>query len=221
MIAAPGTSMDDDSAQSGYYQAIARAFLERRGGALVLSPKDQSAIAVWEEKTIPLGVVLEGIGRTFERLKARGRATRSVSLAFCDREVEAAFAQHRDRAAGRRKTTEAGARPRKNDAARREITKAVETLSAVDPEMTRLLRSALEVLSAARPDAAALEPIEAEIEQALWAGATTSERAEAAAEAANTARGKRPTGLEEAARRRVIMAARLRRRVPHVSLHYY
>lgn len=213
--------MDDDNAQSGYYREIARAFLERRGGALILSPKDQAAIAVWEEKRVPLSVVLEGIGRTFDRLKARGRATRTTSLVFCDREVEAAFAQHRDRAAGRRRSPETTARTDKTDKARREIAKAVEALGAADPEMTRLLRSALEVLSAAWPDAAGLEPIEAEIEQALWAGSTTSERAEAAAEAAKTARGKYPAGLDDAVRRRIIMAARLRRRVPHVSLHYY
>ncbi len=213
--------MHDHSAQSGYYQEIARAFLERRGGALVLSPKDQSAIAAWEEKRIPLGVVLEGIGRTFDGLKARGRATRAVSLAFCDREVEAAFAQHRDRAAGRRKAPEAAARPDKKDKARREVAKALEAPAASDPEMARLLRSALEALSAARPDAAALDRIEAEIEEALWTGATAAERAEAGAEMAKPAKGKSPASLEDAVRRRVIMAARLRRRVPHVSLHYY
>ncbi|MGB8959903.1 MAG: hypothetical protein WCC00_12920 [Candidatus Aminicenantales bacterium] len=213
--------MHDDSAQSGYYQEIARAFLERRGGALVLSPKDQSAIAVWEEKRIPLSVVLEGVGRTFDRLKARGRATRPVSLAFCDREVEAAFAQHRDRAAGRKKAPDVAARSDKKDKARREIAKALEAPAAADPEMTRLLRSALEVLSAPRPDAAALEPIEAEIEEALWTGATAAEKAAAAAETAKMARGQGSAGLEETVRRRVIMAARLRRRVPHVSLHYY
>ena len=213
--------MHDDSAQSGYYQEIARAFLERRGGALVLSPKDQSAIAIWEEKRIPLSVVLEGIGRTFDGLKARGRATRPVSLAFCEREVEAAFAQHRDRAAGRKKAPEAEARSDKKDKARREIAKALEAPAAEDPEMTRLLRSALEVLSAPRPDAAALEPIEAEIEEALWTGATAAEKAEAAAETAKMARGQGSAGLEDAARRRVVMTARLRRRVPHVSLHYY
>ncbi len=213
--------MHDDSAQSGYYQAIARGFLERRGGALVLSPKDQSAIAAWEEKRVPLSVVLEGIGRTFEGLKARGRATRQVSLAFCDREVEAAFAQHRDRAAGRRKAAEAAPRPDKRDKARRELSTAVEALAAADPEMASQLRSALEALSAARPDAAALERIEAEIEEALWTGATAAERIDAGADAAKPAKGQSSAGLEEIVRRRVIMAARLRRRVPHVSLHYY
>ena len=213
--------MHDDSAQSGYYQEIARAFLERRGGALVLSPKDQSAIAVWEEKRIPLSVVLEGIGRTFDRLKARGRATRQVSLAFCDREVEAAFAQHRDRAAGRKKAPDVAVRSDKKDKARREIAKALEAPSAADPEIVRLLRSALEALSAARADAAALERVEAEIEEALWIGATAAEKAAAAAETAKPAKGQSSAGLEETVRRRVIMAARLRRRVPHVSLHYY
>ncbi|MGZ5469139.1 MAG: hypothetical protein ACXW2H_08355 [Candidatus Aminicenantales bacterium] len=220
MTGAPGTTMDD-SGQSGYYQEIARAFLERRGGALVLSPKDQAAIAVWEEKRIPLSVVLEGIGRTFEGLKARGRATRSSSLAFCDREVEAAFSQHRDRIAGRRKTAEAAPRADKKGKAGREIAKAAEALSAADPEMARLLHAALEALSSARPEAAALERIETEIEDALWTGATAAERAEARAEALKTARGQRPAGLDDEVRRRVVMTARLRRRVPHVSLHYY
>ncbi len=211
----------NDSGQSGYYQEIARSFLERRGGALVLSPKDQSAIAVWEEKRIPLSVVLEGIGRTFEGLKSRGRATRAISLAFCDREVEAAFAQHRARLAGRRTAAEAAPGSDKKDKARREIAKAAEALSAADPEMTRLLRAALEALAAARPDAAALERIETEIEQALWTGATAAEKAAAGAETAKMAGGQKSAGLEDEVRRRVVMTARLRRRVPHVSLHYY
>jgi len=211
----------DDNGQNGYYQEIARAFLARRGGPLLLSPRDQSAIAAWEEKRIPLVVVLEGIGRTFDGLKARGRGTKAVSLAFCDREVEAAFAQHRDRAAGRRKSAADGPRSDKRDKARREIAKALETLAAGDPEMACLLRAALEVLSPSRTDTAALDRIEAEIEEALWAGAAQAEKAAAKAEAAQGPKGRKPAGNEETLRRRVVMASRARRRVPHVSLHYY
>ena len=211
----------DDNGQNGYYQEIARAFLARRGGPLLLSPRDQSAIAAWEEKRIPLVVVLEGIGRTFDGLKARGRGTKAVSLAFCDREVEAAFAQHRDRAAGRRKSAADRPRSDKRDKARREIAKALETLAAGDPEMACLLRAALEVLSPSRTDTAALDRIEAEIEEALWAGAAQAEKAAAEAEAAQGSKGRKPAGNEETLRRRVVMASRARRRVPHVSLHYY
>jgi len=213
--------MDGDSAQSGYYREIARAFLERRGGAFFLSPKDQAAIAAWEEKRIPLGVVLEGIARTFDGLKARGRATRTVSLAFCDREVESAWGQHRDRTAGRRKAAEAGSQSDKKDKARREIGQALEGPAADDAEVKRLLQEALELMSAARPDEAALERLDAGIEEALWAVATPAERAGAETEARRESRGRKTGGLDESIRRRAVMAARARLRVPHVSIHYY
>lgn len=224
--------MDDRNAQSGYYREIARAFLGRRGGALVLSPKDQAAIAVWEEKRVPLSVVLEGVGRTFDVLKARGRNTRTISLAFCDREVEAAFAQHRDRAAGRRKDPESAPRPDKKDKARREAAAALAGLPAGDAGVGPLLRSALEALAAAEPDEAALERIDAGIDEVLWTGATEAERAEAASETRKSLKGRTadrahvpgtrpPAGLEDVVRRRVIMSARARRRIPHVSLHYH
>ena len=213
--------MDRDKEQSGYYQEIARVFLARRGGALLLSPKDLSTIAAWEEKRIPLDAVVEGIGRTFEVLKARGRATRTVSLAFCDRQVEAAFDQHRDRAAGRRTDPGAGAGTGKAAKVRREIARALETLPAGDLEMKRLLQAAFEALAAPRPDPAALERIDAEIEEALWAGATAAEKAGAETESLKAHKGRKPAGFEETVRRRAVMAARARRRLPHVSLHYY
>lgn len=214
--------MDDRSAQSGYYQEIARAFLERRGGALVLSPKDQAAIAVWEEKRVPLRVVLEGIGRTFDGLKSRGRNTRSLSLAFCDREVEAAFAQHRDRAAGRRKSLETAApRPAKKDVARQEIAKALAALPAGEQDLRRLLTAALEALAAPKPDETALEEIDAGVDETLWAAATDAEKADAAAEAGKALKGRSPSGLEDTVKRLVVKAARTRRHLPHASLHYY
>jgi hypothetical protein len=212
----------DDKGQGGYYQEIARAFLARRGGPFFLSPKDQAAIAAWEAKMIPLDVVLEGVGRTFEDLKSRGRAAKTVSLAFCERNVEAAFAQHRDRAAGRRQGRETGPPAgKKEDQARREIRRALETLPAGDTGMRSLLETALEALAAARPDAEALERIEAEIEEALWEGATAAERTEAAAETRRALKGQKSAGFEDAVRRRVVLTARARRRVPHTALHYY
>lgn len=214
--------MDNRSAQSGYYQEIARAFLKRRGGGLVLSPNDQSVIAAWEEKRVPLDAALEGIERAFEGLKARGRATRTVPLSFCDRAVEAAFVQHRERHAGRRKIVEAAPRAGKPDRAQREIARALGSLDPADVEMKLLLEEAKSRLDGAKPDEAALERIDAEIEALLWAGVTETEKAEAAAETKRALKGlTAAAGLEEAVRRRAVMAARARRRIPHVSLHYY
>jgi hypothetical protein len=214
--------MDEDkSGQSGYYQEIARAFLERRGGPFFLSPRDQSAIAAWEEKKIPLRVVLEGVGRTFDGLKARKRSTKTVTLSFCERQVEAAFAQHLDRAAGRRKTPAAGPRTGKGEKARREIEMAVEALPAGDVAIKRLLEKALAALSADGPEAAILEGIEEEIEETLWAQATAAEKAAAEAGVQKGSKGPKPAGFEDQVRRRAVMSARAARRVPHVSLYYY
>lgn len=213
--------MDQSSAQSGYYREIARAFLARRGGGLVLSPRDQAVIAAWEEKQIPLRVVLEGVTRTFDALKTRGRDTRSISLAFCDREVGAAFAQHRDRAAGRRQGAETPPRTGKAERARQEITKALDTLPAGEIVIRPLLQAALAALSVPDPDESALERLEAAIEEALWAGATEADRSAAAAETRRALKGRTGAGLDGAARRQAVMSARARLRVPHVSPHYY
>jgi len=209
----------EDKGQSGYYQTIARAFLERRGGPFFLSPKDQSVIAAWEEKRVPLRVVLEGIGRTFDGLKARGRGTKGVSLSFCERQVEAAFAQHRDRSAGRRKAVEP--RTEKKVRARREIEKALGTLPPGDPEIARLLQAALDALTAPKLDDALLERIDAEVERILWVRAAAAEKEAAEAEVRRDFRGRRTEGLDDRVRRQVIRASRASRKIPHVSLFYY
>jgi len=224
--------MDDPSGQSGYYREIARAFLARRGGPFLLSPKDQAAIASWEERRIPLSAVLEGIGRTFDGLKARGRGTKGLSLAFCDREVAAAFAQHTDRAAGRRVPSAAAAKPGKSERARLEIGRSLEALGEDGTGVKRLLEEALGILAAPAPDPAALERIDAEIEARLWDCATEAERAAAETEARRALKGRAaergrapgarpPAGGDDAVRRQAVRAARARRRIPHVSLHYY
>ena len=115
--------MDDDRrGQSGYYQEIARAFLERRGGPFFLSPKDQAMIAAWEDKRSPSASSSRASARTFERLQAAGPGNEGRSpWPSASAQVEAAFAQHRDR--GRRPAEGPGAAPRsdKEDKARREI----------------------------------------------------------------------------------------------------
>jgi hypothetical protein len=214
-------SMDDENGQRGYYQEIARAFLKRRSGGFFLSPKDQAVIAIWEDKRIPLSVILEGISRTFDGIKERGGGTKTISLAFCDRQVEAAFAQHRERAAGRKGARAAGRGLDKGDRARREIKNAIEALPADGLGITRLLQEALETLSAPRPDIAALERIDAEIDEALWMMAPTTEKAGAEADVRKGLRGRKPPGLADVVRRCVIMKARARGRIPYASLHHH
>ena len=210
---------DEDSGASGYYRTIAREFLKRRGAPLLLSPRDQAVIAAWEAKRVPLDAVLEGIGRAFEALRSRGRPARGVSLAFCDRQVEAAWAQHRDRAAGRRGA--ADARPGKRERALKEVGQARRGLDAGDADIARLLDAALAVLAADRPDEAALERLDAEVEEVLWNLAPEAGRRRAESEVRRGLRGRKPSELEAAVRRTVVQAARSARKIPHVSLFYY
>lgn len=212
----------EDERRTGYYQAIAKAFLERRGAPLLLSPKDQAVLAGWEARRIPLRVVLEGLARAFEGLKARGRGPKGVSLAACERQVDAAFAQYRERhAGGRTGTAPAAARPGKRDRARREIAQALAGLGPGEAGLAAPLTEALRLLEAATPDEAGLERLEAALEEALWAGTTAADRAEAEAGLRREPGSRRPKDLAGAVRRRAVQAARAARRVPHVSLFYY
>jgi hypothetical protein len=210
---------DNDKDRSGYYQSIARAFLERRGAPLLLSPRDQALIGSWESRRIPLRVVLEAIVRTFDDLRSTGRATRGISLGRCERRVDEAFGQHRDRGAGGRAA--AGAGPGKRERARREIEKALNGLPPEDGEIAGLLRAALAELAGPEPDEAALERIDAGIEDLLWARATAAEKDAASTEARREQGGRPSSDLAGAVRRRVVQAARAGRRIPHVSLFYH
>lgn len=212
---------EDDKDRSGYYQSIARAFLERRGAPLLLSPRDQALIAAWEARRVPLRVVLEAVGRTFDDLLTRGRSTRGIPLGRCERQVDEAFAQHRDRGAGSRGQAGAAARPGKTGRARKEIEKALQGPAAGDPEIADLLRRALAVLEPPGADEAELERIDSRIEELLWARATAAEKAAAQAEARRGLRGRPRAELDAAVRRLVVKAARAGCRVPHVSLFYH
>jgi hypothetical protein len=209
----------EDKGQSGYYQTIARAFLERRGAPFFLSPKDQAVVARWEDRRIPLGVVLEGIGRAFDGLVARGRGAKGIALSYCERQVDAAFAQQRDRTAGQREGGAPAPRLSKRDKVRREIEKALPALA--DPVIAGLLQTALGLLAGPKPDEAALERLDAEVEEILWSRATEEEKAAAEAEFRRDLRGRRPVGLAEIVRRNVVKAARAGLKIPHISFYYH
>jgi hypothetical protein len=196
-----------EEGQSGYYQAIAREFLRRRGAPLILSPRDLDVIARWEERRIPLDVVLEGIGRAFDGLRDKSRGTRGLPLSFCENQVSRALAQHRDRHAGRRKP--AAPRAGKSAKARREVEAFLANLPAEDDDLRPLFEAAAAALSRPAPDEDALERIDEEVNGILWRRASREIRAPSREETAATVQ----TAL--------LKALRVRRKIPYVSLYYY
>ena len=76
--------------EAEYFQRIEEHFGQRRGGPLILSPKD------W-----PLPVVLRGINQAFDRFAASGpRPDRLNTLSYCAQHVETTWEEHRRTHAG-------------------------------------------------------------------------------------------------------------------------
>lgn len=89
--------MNAPGAPDDYVRAVEGTFLGLRGGGLVLSPADWDLVCRWQERGIPLEVVLGGIRATFS---GKIRASSRMPLAECARAVEAAFGAKRARQAG-------------------------------------------------------------------------------------------------------------------------
>lgn len=209
-----------NQAQSGYYQAVAREFLRRRGAPFFLSPKDLAVISGWEEEGVPLDVVLEGIGRAFEPGRVPSPGRKPSTLAHCQAQVRKAMAQHQDRGAGGRRKE---ARPRSEKAARAraQAEACLGRLPAGEGTLKPLLEAALDLLGRPSPDEAALERIDEEVDQALWDRAPRDERDGLKRKMARGPAGKCGAAAEAALRTRLIKAAREAGKIPYVSLFYY
>ena len=82
----------DEIERAEYFRKIERHFGVRRGGPLLLSPRDWQVVERWLDRGIPLGVVLRGINRAFDRFDATGSSTGKVnSLSYCKQHVEAVW----------------------------------------------------------------------------------------------------------------------------------
>jgi hypothetical protein len=85
-----------------YFTEIEETFIRRRGRNLLLSPLDWALIEEWQEREIPLHIILRAIETVFDtvdRQPARKRAVKSLS--YCKEEVEAQFAEWAEMQAGR------------------------------------------------------------------------------------------------------------------------
>src|SRR5512135_639136 len=77
--------------EATYYQTVEEYFVSRRGDPLFLSNADWNLVRKWRLAGIPLRVVLRGIRDALDA-HAHGwsRGRKVGSLAYCEREVEAA-----------------------------------------------------------------------------------------------------------------------------------
>lgn len=84
-----------------YYTEIEDTFVRRRGKNLFLSPLDWALIEAWQERGIPLHIVLRSIESVFDVFDKQPAGTRSIkSLFYCREEIEAQYEEWRRSQAG-------------------------------------------------------------------------------------------------------------------------
>ena len=92
--------MTDDVNYIPYFTDIEDAFIRLREKSLFLSPTDWALIASWQEREIPLHVVLSSIEEVFKAHKSGARRRAINSLRYCQAEVDAQFAEYCTRMVG-------------------------------------------------------------------------------------------------------------------------
>ena len=90
-----------------YFSEIEDTFIRRRGKHLLLSPVDWALIETWQERGVPLHIVLRGIDKVFDSRDQKAAQKRSVkSLFYCQEEIEAQYAEWLERQVGKNGASE-------------------------------------------------------------------------------------------------------------------
>lgn len=90
-----------------YFSEIEELFIRRRGRNLLLSPLDWALIETWQERNVPLHVVLSAIERVFDGVEKQPEAAKKrpiKSLTYCREEIETQYAAWLDRQVGKNGT---------------------------------------------------------------------------------------------------------------------
>jgi hypothetical protein len=178
-------------------------------------------LSSWEEKGIPLRVVLDGMERAFEKYRKRpGAGGRKISsLAFCESEILRAHAEHRDRGVGR-----PGKRESREEKRRRIKAQVQRFLLSMPPETAfvgEVYREALSVLSRKSAAEEALEQLDAKAEELISRHADAATRAEIEKQVRADFPGRPAEELRGLFLTELVRRWRERYRIPYVSLFYY
>lgn len=74
-----------------YFSEIEETFIRRRGKNFFLSPLDWALIETWQEREVPLHIILRGIEKVFDNHEKSKKKRTIKSLAFCSEEIEAQY----------------------------------------------------------------------------------------------------------------------------------
>lgn len=85
-----------------YFSEIEETFIRRRGRNLLLSPLDWALIESWQEREVPLHIVVRGIENVFDAHDKKPQNSRPVkNLFYCKDEIESQYANWLDMQSGK------------------------------------------------------------------------------------------------------------------------
>ena len=88
-----------------YFSEIEELFIRRRGRNLLLSPLDWALIESWQEREVPMHIIIRGIEKVFDAADKKPNNKRTIkSLLYCKEEIEAQFAEWLESQIGRGKS---------------------------------------------------------------------------------------------------------------------
>ena len=138
----------------------------------MLSPLDWALIESWQDRAIPLHVVLRAIESVFDVFD-RSKNVRTIKgLMYCREEVEAQFAEWSERQIGKSDGSETAASEFSREQIEKHITEAIEKLSspankAISEDLSRAAERLRELLADLTDDHEAIDGSLADIEKLL------------------------------------------------------
>lgn len=116
-----------------YFTEVEETFIRRRGKHLLVSPLDWALIETWQQRGVPLHIVLRGIENVFDSHDKKPNQKRTVkSLVYCKEEIEAQYAEWLESQVG--KAEENGDGKQENELFSKESISAHLESSAADLE---------------------------------------------------------------------------------------
>jgi hypothetical protein len=206
--------------RSGYYRAIARAFLARRGAPFFLSSQDLSLIADWERLRIPLPVVLEGIERAFEPGRRQARK-KIASLSACSTLVKKSFALHRERRVGKSRSRKAVVRDDPRRRVQDEVARFLDALPQVVPYLEGIYRRAQELLASRETGDALFEELDERVDELLLRHCSQDDKMALREAAAKEYPGRAPEEILRIFHLKLVKHLREKHKIPHFSFYYY
>ena len=137
-----------------YFTDIEETFIRRRGKHLLLSPLDWALIESWQERGIPLRIVLRGIETVFDGVDKNPNHTRTIkSLTYCREEIETQYAQWRESQIGKAKEKEKPQNKEKRKEKKKNIEPKNESTLFSDETIINHLKNVTESLNQAKAKA--------------------------------------------------------------------